>query len=241
MPPAGGPRKVKPKKVRRVKAAPKPVKPPAGDVASSGGDYGKKRAAPQVKKELVRIRATRLRSRTPRATLISSGRRSTAPPSRSASSWPAPRSRPDTRTRPSRSPRAARAPRSPSTRPVARLRVSPPSSVTSLLPQPCLRSLQPPALPITSLAPRSFRAPARLSATPRLTPTRLRSPPRRHWRIWGRRPCITRRRFPVSLLAPYKELAKHPGKFFTEHPVSTALDGAAVREGSRSSRWGCAA
>jgi hypothetical protein len=51
MPPSGGPIKVKPKKVRKVR-----VKPPAGDVASSGGDYGKKRAAPQVKKELKTIR-----------------------------------------------------------------------------------------------------------------------------------------------------------------------------------------
>jgi hypothetical protein len=47
MPPASGPRKV----VRKRPV----VKPPAGDVASSGGDYGRKKAAPTVKRELKAI------------------------------------------------------------------------------------------------------------------------------------------------------------------------------------------
>jgi hypothetical protein len=52
MPPSSGPRHVKPKKVRR-----RVVKPPAGDVASSGGNYGMKKAAPAVRRVLKPIHA----------------------------------------------------------------------------------------------------------------------------------------------------------------------------------------
>jgi hypothetical protein len=47
----------------KVKKKPTVVKPPAGDVASSGGNYGMKKAAPTVKRELkaIRVRQTQVK------------------------------------------------------------------------------------------------------------------------------------------------------------------------------------
>jgi hypothetical protein len=49
--------------VKVKKRKPTVVKPPAGDVASSGGDYGRKKAAPTVKRELhtIKVRQTQVK------------------------------------------------------------------------------------------------------------------------------------------------------------------------------------
>jgi hypothetical protein len=59
--------------VKVKKRKPTVVKPPAGDVASSGGDYGRKKAAPTVKRELKAIRVRQTQVKDVKSNRISAG------------------------------------------------------------------------------------------------------------------------------------------------------------------------
>jgi hypothetical protein len=186
MPPNQGPIRVKVKK--------RPVlKPPSGDVASSGGDYGTKKAAPTVKRELhtIKVRQSQTKDVKSRKDLARAPAYVKAHPKKKHKGSVLGTALSDVAN-------VGAAAIAPGLASVAA--ASDKALGTKILPAvgKAISNAPADAADIAVSTPTSV---AKLASDVVHRPTKV----------------------PGELIAPYKELVKHPGKFITDKPVSTLL------------------
>jgi hypothetical protein len=198
MPPASGPIRVKVKKRK-----PTVVKPPHGDVASSGADYGKRKAAPTVKRELHTIKVRQHQTKDVKSD-ADLGRAKTYH-----------KAHPEILKPPKKKKKGGFFNAALST--VAGV-AAPELIGTAAASDKFLGThILPGAKKAVSNAPKDA---ADIAVSTPTSVAKLASD-------------VVHRpeKVPGELIAPYKELVKHPGKFITEKPVSTLLMVAPVGRG----------